>query len=1010
MARQLRRLRATLSNVLLLRKKFARNLFAFAISRVRLAPRAMLQSSRFANAFCLTLGTIALPGSLYQKVGATIPEKPALANPVTPNVVDSNQKNLSNARDLLQQGRKLYEAGNFSEAVTVLQQAADASKLQNDGLGQAIALSNLSLALKQLGQLENSSKAVAQSLELVKVNQKTSNSKERLTVLAQILDIQGSVQLEQGKAEQALDSWKEAANTYNRVGDEVGRTRCLINQSVAQQSLGLYRQSKTTLEQVNKILQKEPDSPVKAMALRRLGDVFQLVGDLEPSRKILQQSRDVAQKLQSSPEIAAALLSLGNIERALGNQARGFYGVTSLVQQQTVIEEKSTPLRCVIRPLSNEETQNLKQNRGNADTLKRRQRRASRQRRAEEAFVEATATASSHYQQAARYYQEATTMSASPTAQIQAEINRFSVLLELQQWSQAESLLPTIQSKLTNIPLSQTAINAQINLAQNLMCLKQATPSNSPSWKEIAQLVATSIQRAKSLGDKRLEAYALGVLGGLYVESQDRAVKTLDTKSLQYAQTLTEQALTQAQTVSAVDMIYLWQWQLGNILRMKGDIEGAIASYTESVNTLKSLRNDLIALNPNVQFSFRDNVEPVYRQLVDLLLQKGQNQKGVSQKNLKQAREIIEALQLSELENFFREACLLPQTKQIDEVVDKTDTRAAVIYPIILKDRLEVILKLPMKNGLLHYTTQKSSLEIEKSLEKLQQYLPEPDRMNDVKKLSQEVYSWLIQPLEAELETRKIKTLVFVLDGALRNIPMAALYDEKQNKYLIEKYAITLAPGLQLIDPKPLQKTQLSALAGGLSEQRTINGQEFPPLENVKLELAKIQAIVPKTKKLLNQVFTKPNLQSGVDSAAYIVVHLATHGEFSSNADKTFILTWETLLKVKDFDNLLQRRNQRESKAIELLVLSACETAAGDRRATLGLAGIAVRAGARSTLATLWSVDDQSTAELMSQFYQELENATTTKAEALRRAQIVLLKKYNIPYFWAPYVLLGNWL
>jgi CHAT domain-containing protein/predicted negative regulator of RcsB-dependent stress response len=992
MARRLQCLRGTLSNFLILRKKFARNFLAFAI------------------ALCLTVGSISIPEGTYQEVGATVPKKTAIANPATPNVVDSNHKNSSNAQNLLQRGRKLYEGSNFPDAVTVLQQASEAFKLQNDSIGHAIALSNLSLALKQLGQLDNSFKALSQSLALVKTYQKTRDSKEGLTVLAQILDIQGSVQLEQGKAEQALDSWKEAANTYNRIGDEVGRTRCLINQSIAQQSLGLYRQSKTTLEQVNQILQKEPDSPVKAVALRSLGDVFQLVGDLEPSRKILQQSRDVAQKLESSSEIAATLLSLGNIERSLGNQARGFYGVASLVEQQTAIEEKSTPLRCVIRPLSNEKIQNLQQQRENTNTPKRRQRSASRQRRAEEAFVDATTTASFHYQQAARYYQEAAALFASPITQIQAEINRFSVLLELQQWSQAESLLPTIQAKLTKVPQSQTAINAQINLAQNLICLKQATPSDSPSWKEIAQLVATSIQRAKSIGDKRLEAYALGVLGGLYVESQDRAVKTLDAKSLQYAQSLTEQALIQSQTISAVDMVYIWQWQLGNILRMEGDIEGAIASYTESVNTLKSLRNDLIALNPNVQFSFRDNVEPVYRQLVDLLLQKGQNQKEVSQKNLKQAREIIEALQLSELENFFREACLLPQPKQIDEVVDKTDTTAAVIYPIILKDRLEVILKLPKENELRHYTTQKSSLEIENSLEKLQQYLTEPDRVNDVKILSQQVYSWLIQPLEVELNAKKIKTLVFVLDGSLRNIPMAALYDKKQNKYLIEKYAITLAPGLQLIDPKPLEKTQLSALAGGLSEQRKIDGQEFPPLENVKLELAKIQAIVPKTKKLLNQVFTKPNLQSGVDSAAYIVVHLATHGEFSSNADKTFILTWETLLKVKDFDNLLQLSNQREAKAIELLVLSACETAAGDRKATLGLAGIAVRAGARSTLATLWSVDDQSTTEVMSQFYQELENTTTTKAEALRRAQIVLLKKYNVPYFWAPYVLVGNWL
>ncbi len=115
-------------------------------------------------------------------------------------------------------------------------------------------------------------------------------------------------------------------------------------------------------------------------------------------------------------------------------------------------------------------------------------------------------------------------------------------------------------------------------------------------------------------------------------------------------------------------------------------------------------------------------------------------------------------------------------------------------------------------------------------------------------------------------------------------------------------------------------------------------------------------------------------------------------------------------MKVKDFDKILRLGNSSKSRAIELLVLSACQTALGDKRATLGLAGIAVRAGARSTLATLWSVDDESTAVLMSKFYDELENPTLTKADALRRAQISLLESDEIPYLWAPYVLVGNWL
>lgn len=860
-----------------------------------------------------------------------------------------------NAQLLVEQGRKLYETGQLSEAVTVLQQATDAFNLQKDELGKAMALSNLSLVFKQLGQWKKAEAAITQSLNLLKNSQlKTQNF---AIILAQTLDIQGNLQLELGRTEQALDSWKQSADTYAQAGDEVGIIRSLINQSMAEQALGLYHQARTTLEELQPRLEQQPDSLVKATALRSFGDVLQLVGDLELSFKVLQQSQDIAKKLQSPSEISATLLSLGNTALALGNR--------QFSPQNSTGFDNYTPLHCINRPVSTESVK--------------------------------------FYQQATQFYEEAVTTATSPLLQIQAQLNHLSVLLNLQQWSQAKKLSSEIQVKLTKITPSHTANYAQIHFAQNLVCLKQATNANIPSWREIAEILAKSIEQAQSMDDERSVAYALGALGGLYLENKD----------LVNAQKLSEQALTLAQAIKAGDIAYLWQWQLGYILRRKGDMASAIASYTEAVNTLKYLRNDLITLNPDIQFSFRDNIEPVYRQLIDLLLQPASTvstKESISQKNLKQARGILETLQLAELENFFREACLKAAPEQIDEVVDKTDATAAVIYPILLADHLDVILKLPNQAELAHYTINKKSTEIKSILEKLQLYLRQPDRVNDVNKLSQQVYNWLIQPLESELTRNNIKTLVFVLDGELRNVPMAVLYDRKHQQYLIQKYAISLAPGLQLIEPKSLQKVQLNGLIAGVSERRQIEGRSFSPLKNVEVELRQIRSAIPKNAELFNQTFTKTNLENQIKKIPYTVVHIATHGEFSSNPDKTFILTWEQLLKVKDFDNLIRLSGQRESSAIELLVLSACETAQGDNRATLGLAGIAVRAGARSTLATLWTVNDESTAEFMSQFYQELENNKVTKAEALRRAQLKVLTDYEIPYFWAPYILVGNWL
>jgi CHAT domain-containing protein len=412
---------------------------------------------------------------------------------------------------------------------------------------------------------------------------------------------------------------------------------------------------------------------------------------------------------------------------------------------------------------------------------------------------------------------------------------------------------------------------------------------------------------------------------------------------------------------------------------------------------LQSLRSDLAAVNQDVQFSFRESVEPVYRQFVELLLQSQDN--APSQENLKQAREVIEALQLAELDNFFREACVNARPVEIDQI----DPHAAVIYPIILPNQFAVILSLP-NQPLRYHKTLLPQAEVERILSQMRQALRPTAFIEDWLPITQQVYDLLLRPEEAELAASGIKTLVFVPDGLLRNLPMAALHDGQ--RFLIEKYSVVLTPGLQLLQPRSLERQQMQGLLAGLSEAR----ENFSALPNVALEINQIEAEIP-AQVLLDQLFTNQAFQNQVDSTPSPIVHLATHGQFSSNADNTFILTWDGRINVKQLDQLLRSREGKLSP-IELLVLSACQTATGDKRAALGMAGVAVRSGARSTLASLWSVSDRSTAFLMIKFYRELGKPEITKAEALRRAQVALLHQddYTSPYYWAPFVLLGNWL
>jgi CHAT domain-containing protein len=150
----------------------------------------------------------------------------------------------------------------------------------------------------------------------------------------------------------------------------------------------------------------------------------------------------------------------------------------------------------------------------------------------------------------------------------------------------------------------------------------------------------------------------------------------------------------------------------------------------------------------------------------------------------------------------------------------------------------------------------------------------------------------------------------------------------------------------------------------------------------------------------MNEEFNENRLQKTLKNATFPIVHFATHAQFSSKAEDTFLLTYDDRINVKNFDQLL-RETEDKPIPIELLILSACEAASGDNRAPLGLAGVAVRSGAKSTLATLCPVNDQSTAQFMTQFYPALNQPGKSKAEALRQAQLSLLqdKKYQHPYF-----------
>ena len=582
------------------------------------------------------------------------------------------------------------------------------------------------------------------------------------------------------------------------------------------------------------------------------------------------------------------------------------------------------------------------------------------------------------------YFKQAEQAAKYPLEQVEAQLNQLSAYLTLGQQQQAITLAPAIYRQLTTLAPSRATIYSTINLVYTLLKLEPGT--NPVPTRNLDQLLAGAVQIARQLQDKRAEAYALVQWGQLHAQTGEPNL----------AFSYSNQALILAQSIQAADVASLAAWQLGKHRAGQGQRQQAISAYQEAVDALQSLRGDLVATNSEVQFSFRDQVEPIYREFVALLL----IEPTPSQQDLMQARQLIEALQLAELDNFFREACVDIEPVPIDQI----DPSTALIYPIILPQHLAIIVSRPQQ-PIRYYTIPRSQAEVERAIDQLLESLSLAYGNTERLQRSQRLYNWLIRPAHRDQAFAGVKTLVFVLDGALRNVPMAALYDGDQ--YLIETFNVALSPGLQLLGPTPLTSNKLETLVGGLSQSR----QGFSALPAVTSEIEKLAQTFP-TSVLLDQTFTQDNFARQVTTSSASIVHLATHGRFSSNAVGTFLLTWDGRIGVKALSELLANREIGQDGAIELLVLSACQTALGDDRAVLGLAGFAVRSGARSTLATLWTVKDASTAKFMNVFYQQLRQPGTTKAEAVRQAQLALLqdRDYDDPFFWAPFVLIGNWL
>lgn len=378
---------------------------------------------------------------------------------------------------------------------------------------------------------------------------------------------------------------------------------------------------------------------------------------------------------------------------------------------------------------------------------------------------------------------------------------------------------------------------------------------------------------------------------------------------------------------------------------------------------------------------------------------------AIANNNLNQAVSLLEQLRLAEFTNYFgqrialnpdgsvliqdsianqsAESLSIAEIQDIlSDLADRTGKNPAVIYAFAQPEQLQLILITAKGQPLLRTLPEANRAALLQEANAFRSEVTNPRKANTTSYLpsAQKLYQWMIAPLDAELKAQEIDTLAFSMDGGLRSLPIAALHSGQQ--FLIEQYSIGLIPSVNLVDTRYQDIKNSPILAMGASQFITLD-----PLPAVPVELSAITQNIGQSKSFLNEAFTLENLKSQRATTPFAILHLATHAEFKAGQpSNSYIQLWNGQLQL---DQL--RQLSLNNPVVELMVLSACRTALGDEQAELGFGGLAVAAGVKSAIASLWYVSDEGTLAFMTKFYEQLKTAPI-KAEALREAQMSLIQ------------------
>ncbi|WP_353572087.1 CHAT domain-containing protein [Candidatus Albibeggiatoa sp. nov. BB20] len=578
--------------------------------------------------------------------------------------------------------------------------------------------------------------------------------------------------------------------------------------------------------------------------------------------------------------------------------------------------------------------------------------------------------------------------------------------------------------------LSQSQNNENHALSLHLSQITQQfyqSPYFSAQQKK--HLFTQSYQLLKNIqtDDFYQKSYVAGYMAQLY-QQQTRYQEAID---------LTKQAIRFAQKIQDNYALYLWQDQLGQLREKTQQRDLAMIAYQQAIFYFNQIRATVLTTNhqPIKDKKFYEAQGQTYFRLIRLLSQKSQSIQDQKQTQcyVAQMSQLFELFNQGELEEYYQDECLAERhfakvsadlllqncqhgTQLLDEAYQAfftsphfDDTTATLYIFKLNQQQLGLILRLA-NQVFLHTVDAPKLAKARKGF--ISQVKQSGSHINNIFEHGQQLYQYFIQPIKQQLEQYKINTLLFVSHDRLRTIPFAALHDGEH--FLVEDYAVVVLPFMPkeaFIDKTTKNHILLSALTAG-ENALTFAG----------VEVNAIHQHYEHYHILDGKAFTRQDLLNETQKMPYSVIHLATHGKFGNQVNQSYLQTYGQHIFMDDLKNINMMNSFKDSP-IELLTLSACETSVNSSQAALGFSGIAIQAGAKTALGSLWQVSDLSTCYLMESFYENVQKMP--KAQALQQAQIELLtgnikpnsycfeqdspKGYQSPYYWAGFQLVGYW-